>query len=331
MGREKAARAAARKRQRIASSSSAKPKAKRARAPMAEDVDLDPELRATLSAGAGLSTAVRRKDGKSFHVVERGAPKRAKNRSKRAKWVAKSTAASAQRDALEALLSESAVSSAALSGLQGSATLMRERTGPVKMARRFKPAEAEQADAPEPAPLAPARAAPQPSAAEEQMQVDEEAAAPLSADAQIEQREEKSQDKREKKNEAKAARARKKARKARELEAQANAHTFAAEYGRKMEPAAAPEAVFTLRRPEGWAEKRQDLPVVGEEDQIMTAVRGHIATLVCGETGSGKTTQVPQFLLERGHDAVAVTQPRRVAAVAMAKVRALDPVLVCFH
>lgn len=52
-------------------------------------------------------------------------------------------------------------------------------------------------------------------------------------------------------------------------------------------------------------------------------VQEHQTTILVGETGSGKTTQVPQFMLEsgcsRGGKMVACTQPRRVAAMSVAK------------
>ncbi|ODQ54452.1 P-loop containing nucleoside triphosphate hydrolase protein [Saitoella complicata NRRL Y-17804] len=79
-------------------------------------------------------------------------------------------------------------------------------------------------------------------------------------------------------------------------------------------------------RPEEVQASRLLLPVVAEEQRIMEAVHSNLCIVICGETGSGKTTQVPQFLLEAGFanpdgdtpGMIGVTQPRRVAAVSMA-------------
>jgi ATP-dependent RNA helicase DHX37/DHR1 len=72
---------------------------------------------------------------------------------------------------------------------------------------------------------------------------------------------------------------------------------------------------------------RLQLPVVAEEQKIMEAIHNHPTVVVYGATGSGKTTQVPQFLYEAGYGSpdsptpgmIGITQPRRVAAVSMAK------------
>ncbi len=69
-------------------------------------------------------------------------------------------------------------------------------------------------------------------------------------------------------------------------------------------------------------EARSKLPIVAEEHTIMDAIRHNDVVIIAGETGSGKTTQVPQFLYEAGFAAgdkmIGITEPRRVAAIAMA-------------
>jgi ATP-dependent helicase HrpA len=60
-----------------------------------------------------------------------------------------------------------------------------------------------------------------------------------------------------------------------------------------------------------------DLPVVGRRDDIAAAIAGHQVVVVCGETGSGKTTQLPKICLSLGRGVtgmIAHTQPRRIAA-----------------
>ncbi|XP_077379011.1 putative ATP-dependent RNA helicase DHX37 isoform X2 [Festucalex cinctus] len=68
-------------------------------------------------------------------------------------------------------------------------------------------------------------------------------------------------------------------------------------------------------------EARLKLPVLAEEQVIMEAVKENPCVIICGETGSGKTTQVPQFLYEAGYASdtgiIGITEPRRVAAVSM--------------
>jgi len=63
------------------------------------------------------------------------------------------------------------------------------------------------------------------------------------------------------------------------------------------------------------------LPVVGKRAEIARSINAHPVVIVCGETGSGKTTQIPKILLEMGRGAgkmIGHTQPRRIAARAVA-------------
>ncbi|KAK3752383.1 hypothetical protein QZH41_008586, partial [Actinostola sp. cb2023] len=75
------------------------------------------------------------------------------------------------------------------------------------------------------------------------------------------------------------------------------------------------------RDPEIQAARLQ-LPILAEEQIVMEAIKENDVVIVCGETGSGKTTQVPQFLYEAGYTnqgMIGVTEPRRVAAVSMSE------------
>ncbi|CAG9767577.1 unnamed protein product [Ceutorhynchus assimilis] len=67
---------------------------------------------------------------------------------------------------------------------------------------------------------------------------------------------------------------------------------------------------------------RMKLPILAEEQQIMETINENSIIIIAGETGSGKTTQVPQFLYEAGYalkKQIGVTEPRRVAAISMSK------------
>lgn len=57
-----------------------------------------------------------------------------------------------------------------------------------------------------------------------------------------------------------------------------------------------------------------DLPIFAHKAEIVEAVREHQVVLIDAKTGAGKSTQVPQFLLEDGYSRVTLTQPRRAAA-----------------
>lgn len=60
------------------------------------------------------------------------------------------------------------------------------------------------------------------------------------------------------------------------------------------------------------------LPITAFRDQIVEAVKNNPVTVITAETGAGKSTQVPQYLLGAGYDLV-VTQPRRLAARTVAQ------------
>lgn len=69
-------------------------------------------------------------------------------------------------------------------------------------------------------------------------------------------------------------------------------------------------------------ETRKSLPIYEYRDQFLDALANHQILVIVGETGSGKTTQLPQYLHEAGYTKgglkVGCTQPRRVAAMSVA-------------
>ena len=63
------------------------------------------------------------------------------------------------------------------------------------------------------------------------------------------------------------------------------------------------------------------LPIIDKKDEIIRAISGHPVVIVSGETGSGKTTQIPKFCLDAGRGlsgVIGCTQPRRIAAMTVA-------------
>ncbi|KAL6758533.1 P-loop containing nucleoside triphosphate hydrolase protein [Haematococcus lacustris] len=72
--------------------------------------------------------------------------------------------------------------------------------------------------------------------------------------------------------------------------------------------------------------QRQALPIHASKQQLLEAIERNAVTIVSGETGSGKSTQLPQFLLEEAVAAgrgaavsLVVTQPRRISTISLAR------------
>ncbi|KAL1373660.1 hypothetical protein pipiens_018534 [Culex pipiens pipiens] len=62
-----------------------------------------------------------------------------------------------------------------------------------------------------------------------------------------------------------------------------------------------------------------NLPVAKHRDEIVAAVQNEQVVILAGDTGCGKSTQVPQYLFHAGFDKIACTQPRRIACISLAK------------
>lgn len=66
--------------------------------------------------------------------------------------------------------------------------------------------------------------------------------------------------------------------------------------------------------------KKEELPIFAHKAEILSAVQSFDVVILSGDTGCGKSTQVPQYLLELGlGGSIAITQPRRISAVSLAE------------
>ena len=66
-------------------------------------------------------------------------------------------------------------------------------------------------------------------------------------------------------------------------------------------------------------EDQRALPIYQFKDRIIEAVREHQVVLIAGDTGCGKSTQVPQYLIQAGFTNVACTQPRRISTISLCR------------
>ncbi|XP_069054383.1 pre-mRNA-splicing factor ATP-dependent RNA helicase DHX16 isoform X2 [Lepisosteus oculatus] len=85
---------------------------------------------------------------------------------------------------------------------------------------------------------------------------------------------------------------------------------------------AEPELSEAQKARQSIQEVRRSLPVFPYRADLLAAIAEHQVLIIEGETGSGKTTQIPQYLLEEGYTEgdkkIGCTQPRRVAAMSVA-------------
>lgn len=82
------------------------------------------------------------------------------------------------------------------------------------------------------------------------------------------------------------------------------------------------EAVSEFAKTKTLKEQREYLPVFSVRDDLMRVIQDNRVIICVGETGSGKTTQMTQYLYEEhygDYGIIGCTQPRRVAAVSVAK------------
>uniref|UniRef100_A0A914NJP8 Helicase ATP-binding domain-containing protein n=1 Tax=Meloidogyne incognita TaxID=6306 RepID=A0A914NJP8_MELIC len=67
-----------------------------------------------------------------------------------------------------------------------------------------------------------------------------------------------------------------------------------------------------------------NLPIYQSKDELLEKLENNQILLIAGDTGCGKSTQLPQYLLNAGYTKIACTQPRRIACTALAQRVALE-------
>lgn len=96
-----------------------------------------------------------------------------------------------------------------------------------------------------------------------------------------------------------------------------NTHQFAKYINQNKE-----EGNSHFSRTKSMQQQRQYLPIYASREELMRLIRQNRVIIIVGETGSGKTTQLTQYLYEEGMSEFGIigcTQPRRVAAMSVAK------------
>ena len=82
-------------------------------------------------------------------------------------------------------------------------------------------------------------------------------------------------------------------------------------------------------------QEKQNLPIYEYKQEILKLIKDKQILIIEGETGSGKTTQIPQYLYENGfcdnNKKICITQPRRVAAMSVASRVAYEMGVKCGH
>uniref|UniRef100_A0A8B9HH20 RNA helicase n=1 Tax=Astyanax mexicanus TaxID=7994 RepID=A0A8B9HH20_ASTMX len=91
--------------------------------------------------------------------------------------------------------------------------------------------------------------------------------------------------------------------------------------GTQSEKDIEPQLSQAEKQKQSIQEVRRSLPVFPYRQDLLNAIRDHQILVIEGETGSGKTTQIPQYLMEDGYTKggmkIGCTQPRRVAAMSV--------------